>query len=237
MSCSSSSMWCRSSPIRAARMPSAPGASAGCAEQLLHQALRRGGARRRRRRSPRPPWGPPRRWPGRPRPPRRWSAASAGRPARLSSSVICSGSTSSASSLLKNHSNVTWSFLISVTTLSIGTSFQRRRWRTPPTRARSPITLTRRGRTSPPGAAPRSAAAQLGVPVAATAPDISQELVVRRRRRPPERSSALRSRPEPANRQVNSSPTAVSRAREQAPQNGSVTDVMKPTSPAPSANR
>ena len=51
----------------------------------------------------------------------------------------------------------------------------------------------------------------------------------------PPRSSARRSCPFEANRQVNSLPSAEMRARVQLPQNGSVTLEIAPISPAPSA--
>ena len=53
----------------------------------------------------------------------------------------------------------------------------------------------------------------------------------------PERSGPRRSVSVIENRQVRSSPSAVSRIRLQSPQNGSVTGEMKPISPRPSAKR
>ena len=53
----------------------------------------------------------------------------------------------------------------------------------------------------------------------------------------PPRTSTRRSIPDVANRHVNSSPFADSRARVHAPQNGCVTDAITPISPAPSRYR
>src|SRR6185437_438093 len=53
----------------------------------------------------------------------------------------------------------------------------------------------------------------------------------------PARNNARRSCPARANRQVYNLPSAASRARVQPPQKGSVTELMKPTSPAPSRKR
>ena len=52
----------------------------------------------------------------------------------------------------------------------------------------------------------------------------------------PARSGPRRSAPWAANRQVNNEPSEESRAREQSPQNGWLTEETKPTSPWPSSN-
>jgi hypothetical protein len=75
--------------------------------------------------------------------------------------------------------------------------------------------------------------AQLGVAVGADCPD-GCDLLAQRLSLAPPRSAARRSCPDPANRQVQSIPSAESRARVQLRQNGWVTEATMPISPAPS---